>query len=179
VTSVRRGGKNVRILIAVASRHGSTHEIAEAIAQELRASGHDVDVENAGVDVVADPYGAVIVGSAVYMGNWLAEARDFVKRNRAKLVAVPVWLYSSGPVGQENPPAKADPNQLDELLRETGARGHRVFVGKLDKGHLGLGERLVIKLVKAPEGDFRDWEAIHDWAHEIAAALRTSLEPGV
>jgi menaquinone-dependent protoporphyrinogen oxidase len=56
-------------------------------------------------------------------------------------------------------------------MRATHARGHRVFVGKLNPGDLGFGERLMAKVVKAPEGDFRDWDAIRAWAREIAAAL--------
>ena len=162
------------ILVAAASRHGSTHEIAEAIAQELRTTGHAVEVRNAGDVGDAARYDAVIIGSAVYMGNWLPEARDFVDRNRERLQAVPVWLFSSGPLGQDDPQPHGDPTHLDEVMQATRARGHRIFVGKLDKSELGLGERLATKMVKAPEGDFRDWEAIRGWADEIATALDSS-----
>jgi menaquinone-dependent protoporphyrinogen oxidase len=73
----------------------------------------------------------------------------------------------------EEPQPKGNPAHLDELVATTGARGHRIFVGKLDKSGLGLGERLMARAVKAPEGDFRDWPAIRAWAREIA----TTLEP--
>lgn len=80
----------MNILVTVASRHGSTLDIAEAIAQELRENGHTVALREA--DEVRDTahYGAVIIGSAVYMGNWLPEARRFVERNREMLATVPV-----------------------------------------------------------------------------------------
>jgi len=65
------------------------------------------------------------------------------------------------------------PATLDDLLAQTGAREHQVFVGRLDKSALGLRERLIARLVKAPEGDFRDWDAIRGWASRIAAALES------
>jgi menaquinone-dependent protoporphyrinogen oxidase len=105
------------------------------------------------------------------MGDWLPEARTYVGRSRALLATVPVWLFSSGPLGRDDPQPKGDPRHLAELLGETGARGHWIFVGKLDRSRLGLGERLIAGLVKAPEGDFRDWDAVRAWAREIAAAL--------
>jgi menaquinone-dependent protoporphyrinogen oxidase len=161
----------MNILIAVASRHGSTQEIAEAIAQELRAARHTVQVEKTGeVDDITG-YAAVIVGSAVYMGDWLPEARQFVERHQTELAARPVWLFSSGPLGQEHPRPEGDPAHLAALMQDTGAQGHRIFVGKLDRSDLGLAERLITKAIKPPEGDFRDWPAIRAWAQEIAAAL--------
>lgn len=162
----------MKILIAFASRHGSTREIAEVLADVLRESGHAVDLRVAG-DFDVGEYDAVVVGSAVYMGRWLSGARAFVERNRAHLSQVPVWLFSSGPVGRENPLPKDDPVEVASLLRQTGARGHRTFAVKLDKHKLSLAERLVVGIVRAPEGDFRDWSAVRDWAREIAAALAT------
>ena len=166
---------NMNILVAVASRHGSTREIAEAIADELRKSGHAIDVRNAAEVGDAEMYDAVIIGSAVYMGNWLPEASHFVDRNQKSLAAVPVWLFSSGPVGREDPQPKGDPIHLDKLMEAAQARGHRIFVGKLDKSSLGRGERLIAKMVRAPEGDFRDWEAIHGWTREIVTALQAPV----
>jgi menaquinone-dependent protoporphyrinogen oxidase len=161
----------MNILIVVASRHSSTRQIAEAIGQELRDSGHSVQVRSAAEADSAEPYDAAILGSAIYMGNWLAEARQFVEQHQATLSAVPVWLFSSGPLGRDDPKPPGDFAHLPELMQATQARGHRTFVGKLDKSALGFGERLTVKLVKAPDGDFRDWEAIRGWAREIALAL--------
>jgi menaquinone-dependent protoporphyrinogen oxidase len=163
----------MNILIAVASRHGSTHDIAEVYAQELRHVGHVVDVRDVDGSLAIEHYGAVIVGSAIYMGNWLPEARQFVEHNQAALTNVPVWLFSSGPLGQGDAQPHGEPAHLDELMQATHARAHRIFAGKLDKSSLGLGERLITRMVKAPEGDFREWEAIRVWAHEIADALPT------
>ena len=165
----------MNILVTVASRHGSTFEIAEAIAEELGASGHTSDLLNTIEVDTLDPYDAVIVGSAVYMGNWLPEATHFVERNDARLASLPVWYFSSGPLGQDDPRPHGDPPHIPELLQATGARGHRVFVGKLDKNVLDLSERLIATLVRAPAGDFRDWTAIRAWGKEIAMALQPEL----
>jgi menaquinone-dependent protoporphyrinogen oxidase len=164
----------MNILMVVASRHGSTREIADAIAEEVRKAGHTADVRDAGEVGSAELYDAAIVGSAIYMGNWLPEARRFVERNRAWLATVPVWLFSSGPIGQDDPQPHGNPANLGEVTNATRAQGHRIFVGKLDKGTLGLGERLAVKLVRAPEGDFRDWDAIRSWARDVASALPTA-----
>lgn len=168
----------MNILVVVAGKHGSTRQIAEVIGEELREFGHGVQVRNAGDTDSVEGYDAAVIGSAIYMGNWVAEARRFVEKNQAKLSAMPVWLFSSGPLGQDNPQPAGDFAHLQELLRMTQARDHRTFVGKLDKSGLGLGERLAVKMVKAPEGDFRNWEAIRGWAREIGSAVPAAAHSG-
>jgi len=160
----------MKILTAYASRHGSTREIAEAIAEELRSAGHDVTLQAAKETQSLAGYDAAVVGSAVYVGRWLGDAGDMVGQFKEQLKGLPVWLFSSGPLG-EDPYPPGEPEGLPELVSELGARDHRVFVGRLAKSELGLGERLVVRAVKAPEGDFRDWEAIRNWARSIAASL--------
>jgi menaquinone-dependent protoporphyrinogen oxidase len=168
--STHRGRSVMKVLIAYASKHGSTQEIANAIAEELRASR--LDVETHDVDEVKNTgsYGALVLGSAIYMGNWLPEARRFVERHAAKLPPH-VWLFSSGPLGDPPIPKGGLPKE-SELLRQTHAHGHRTFAGELDLSELGLAEKLITKAVKAPAGDYRDWDAIRRWAREIASALR-------
>jgi menaquinone-dependent protoporphyrinogen oxidase len=167
------------ILVAVASRHGSTLEIAEIIAEELRAAGQAVEVRDIADGPLLGTYTSVIVGSAVYMGAWLPEATQFIDHHQAELKDKPVWLFSSGPLGAEDPKPTSPPAQIAELIEHTGARGHCIFVGKLDKSVLNFGEGLLAKMVRAPEGDFRDWAAIRGWAHEIASALPTPVATGV
>jgi menaquinone-dependent protoporphyrinogen oxidase len=163
----------MKILVAFASRHGSTREIADALAQELRVAGHSVAVRQADEVKELGGYEAAVIGSALYMGDWLPAARRFVEDNREALATIPVWLFSSGPLGLDDPQSHSDPAHLDAMMRATRARGHRLFIGKLDRSSLGFGERLIAKVVKAPEGDFRDWEAIRSWAREIAMAVPT------
>ncbi len=159
----------MNVLVTSASRHGATREIAEAIAGELRAGSLDAEVLATSAVGSLDGYQAVVIGSAVYMGNWLAEARRFVEQHRAFLATVPVWLFSSGPVGFGD----VDQAKVGQLVEAIHARGHRVFDGRLERSRLGLAERLLARMVKAPEGDYRDWDAIRSWAREIVGALRS------
>lgn len=165
----------MRILVIAASKYGSTLDIARAIGEELLADGLEAEVVEASAAAArvgnGRAFDAFVIGSGVYMGAWLKEAESFVTEHQAELRAKPVWLFSSGPLGHENPKPEGDPARVPELMEMTSAREHRVFVGRLDTGRLSLGDKLIAKMVKAPAGDFRDWRAIRGWAQEIAVAL--------
>lgn len=158
----------MRILVAYASKHGSTKRIAEHIASKLRTLGNEVDL--ASVEEVAGlhAYDGCVIGSAVYYGSWMKEATAFIEANASWLVRHPVWLFSSGPVGTAAP---VEPKEIAALGGAINPRGHRVFYGALDRHGLSMGERIVVGAVKAQEGDFRDWSAIDAWTDEIARAL--------
>lgn len=159
----------MRILVTYASRHGATRGIAERIAAKLRQPGSDVTllpVES--VDDVA-VYDAVVVGSSVYFGMWSKSAAELVHRNAHALCHVPVWLFSSGPVGDVNLPPPKEVAEFEGLIRP---RGHQSFAGAIDHGKLGVGEKLMVKGLHAPEGDFRDWGAIDEWAQGISEEIR-------
>jgi menaquinone-dependent protoporphyrinogen oxidase len=161
----------MKVLVTASSRHGATWEIAAAIARELER--HGLRVETRHVEDVAslDGFDAVVLGSAVYIGKWLPEARAFAKSHAAELAARPTWLFSSGPIGDPPAPAPAEAVHVDDLVELTQARGHRIFAGKVDRGRLGFGERMVVRAVRAPDGDYRDWDGIAEWARAIAVAL--------
>jgi menaquinone-dependent protoporphyrinogen oxidase len=161
----------MRVLVTAASRHGGTGEIATIIGQALTDASLETEVKPLhALDGVAG-YNAVVLGSGVYVGRWIPEATEFVRRHEIELRARPVWLFSSGPIGSPEPKPDGDPAEIAELVASVRARGHRVFAGRLDKGRLGIGERLVVGAVHAQEGDFRDPEAIKAWAREIATQL--------
>jgi menaquinone-dependent protoporphyrinogen oxidase len=159
------------ILVAYASKHGSTQGIAERIAERLRQMGKEVEARP--VDAVEDPrsYEAFVIGSAVYYGSWLKEATEWVDRNQAVLAQRPVWLFSSGPLGTEIKDAEQQPKELAEFQQAIRPRDQRIFFGVLDYSRLSFAERMMAKAVRAPEGDFRDWEAIEAWAASIARDL--------
>jgi menaquinone-dependent protoporphyrinogen oxidase len=162
----------MRILVTAASKHGSTSEVASAVGTALTDAGLEVVVKPLyELDGVAG-YNAVVLGSGVYMGRWIPEATEFVTRHAVELRARPVWLFSSGPVGSPDPKPVGDPIGIAELMTAVRAHGHRTFAGRLDRGRLGIGEKLVVGAVRAPDGDFRDWDAISAWGREIAAELR-------
>lgn len=156
------------VLVAYATKHGATRGIAEAIGNRLAERGLTAVVRPvAEVDDV-ERYDAVVVGSAVYLGSWVKEARAFLDRHAETLRRVPVWLFSSGPTGTD--PGEALTEKRRQRLDAVGARDHRVFGGALDPEHLGFLERRVVRTAKTPVGDFRDWSAIERWADEIADA---------
>jgi len=167
--------QKLSVLVSAASQHGATAEIAEAIGHALAGQGLTVTVIPPGDVRSLDGYDAVIIGSAVYMGHWLDPAKDFVNRFRTALAGRPVWLFSSGPVG--DPSGKLaqamdqDPVDLPGLLEATRARDHRRFAGKLDRKVLSLPQRASLLVFRGLNGDFRDWADIRQWAEGIAQQL--------
>ena len=160
----------MKVLITVASKHGATGEIGAIIATVLVTAGIEVE-ERRPQDVDSiDPYDAVILGSAVYAGRWMQPARAFGDRFASELSAQPVWLFSSGPLGDPPMPVTESPDAL-ALSERIGAREHRTLAGRLERAELGFLERAITKAVRAPAGDFRDWVGIRSWAGEIAASL--------
>jgi menaquinone-dependent protoporphyrinogen oxidase len=162
----------MRVLITAATRHDATREIAEAIGAGLVERG--MDAETRPIDEVTElaGYDAVVLGSAVYMGRWMKEAANFVRLHHSLLAERPLWLFSSGPVGPKALPEAADIAEFRQLLE---IRDHRTFDGALDARKLSLAERITVKAVKAPYGDYRNWEDIDTWARSIANSLRPSV----
>jgi menaquinone-dependent protoporphyrinogen oxidase len=164
------------VLVTAASKHGATLEIAATIARVLEESG--IEAEFVELDEVGDlgGYDAYVVGSAIYLGNWLKEARRFIDANAGQLARRPTWLFASGPIVGE-PPVAEDPDALraglaERLLETSHAREHKLFAGRLDVSKLGLLEKAAVRGAHASEGDHRDWSEIHRWAEEIAMQLR-------
>jgi menaquinone-dependent protoporphyrinogen oxidase len=166
------------ILVAYASKHGATGEIAERIGESLRASGQNADARPVQEAGDLGSYEGFVVGSAAYLGRWLKDGVAFVRSNKDLLAQKPVWLFSNGPLGTEATDAKgvdlrtaAEPRELPEFQEAIHPRGHRVFFGVLDPGSLSFAERSMRKLPAArailPEGDFRDWDEIQEWARGL------------
>lgn len=176
----------MRVLVAYASKYGSTKGIAEFIGEKLREHGIQVDVQS--VDSVKDlpSYDAFVIGSAVYQFHWLKEAKRFVSQNHSVLVSRPVWIFSSGPTGPKATDSKgrdlreaSGPKEIDELREWTSPRDHKVFFGAFYsdrlKGAVGLFGRFI---PKEDQGDFRNWKEIEAWVSSIAEALESSRAIG-
>ena len=164
----------MNVLVTYASKHGATEEIARAVSVELETRGITVHVEDARTADPA-PYDAVVVGSAVYAGRWRKEASSFLESNADELSNRPVWIFSSGPTGSEDPTVALDgwlyPNALESTMETIGPQEIVVFRGAIDPDTLNFFERFIVKQVKAPTGDFREWDAIEAWAGSIANDL--------
>ena len=161
----------MKVLVTAASKHGATAEIASIIGAVLETEHIDADVRAPGEVGRLEEYDAVVLGSGVYAGHWLRPAKEFVDRHVDELRERPLFLFSSGPVGE--PPRETDePAEIDALDAATHPVDHQIFGGRLTPSQLGPFEKLVIKVVKAPMLDDRPWDEISDWAKEIARYLR-------
>lgn len=160
-------------LVAYASKRGSTAEIAETVAATLRRAGLEVDLKSAEEVQGLEPYGAVVLGSAVYMKRWRGDARHFLKQHRKALRQMPLWVFSSGPVGDpaNDNPEWMEPPKLAEKVEEMGARGHVVFGGSLPLQPRGMMERAMVEGTPKQYRDRRDWSQIRSWAEQVASEL--------
>lgn len=162
-----------KILVAYATRYGSTADVAEAIGDELRKAGADVDVKPVGEVRDLSPYGAAVIGSPIYMGKWLPEPQVFVERNQQRLRTIPVAFFAVGLTVTEKDPeilrkAEASMDSVRTLVSpvEVG-----VFPGKLESGGLSFTDRTIIKLIRAKTGDFRDLGAVRAWAQAVHSKI--------
>lgn len=168
----------MKVGVFYASRHGATRGIAEYVAQVLRERGFAAEAVDVGGEEASEGLEgceAFVLGSALYYGAWLEEGVRFARalgdRMREEERSLPAWIFSSGPLGVRPDDPEPQPRQLGELTEWLEPREHRIFYGALSHHSLGFAERMVVKGVRAPEGDFRDWEAIRSWAESIAEEL--------
>ena len=169
------------VLIAYASKNGSTEEIARRIADELEHDGLSVDCLEAGSVRDLGDYGAVILGSAVYAKRWRRSARGFLRRHQRALSGLPWWVFSSGPVGE---PKAVDarmagwlepPKTMDKAER-LGARTHVVFGGRVPARPHNFVERAMAKNTPPEFADRRNWEEIKGWARGTATQLASGSQ---
>ena len=160
-----------RILVAYASKMGSTREIAERIGGDLSEAGFDVLVRSCADSPPVGEFSAVVIGSAIYMRRWLREATGYLKRQAPDLGSRPTYLFQSGPCGERQADSVvATPHVVRRIAREIGASDPVTFSGRLDRSKAtGPVSRWVASGSMA--GDFRDWTAISAWAGSIAADL--------
>lgn len=161
----------MRILVSAASRYGSTAEMAEAIGERLVTHGHDVLVRAPEAVDSLEGIDAVVLASGVYAGRWLRPARSFIKRMAADLRERPVWLMSSGPVG-DTADTSPEPLDITKMIKRTQAHGHVVLPGRMDRANLHLPDRAIIAALRVPDGDFRDWDAVRAFADQVHEELK-------
>lgn len=157
-----------RVLVAYATKLGSTREIAEAMAQVLRDSGHAALAVATRDVTTLEGWDAVVLGSAVYSAYWQRDARLFVERFRPELAARPLWLFSGGPLDRRL--ARADqpitPHGA-EITAGLEPRGHKTFGGRLAPDADVTSQVLQTHRI----GDFRDWQSIVEYAYQIGREL--------
>jgi menaquinone-dependent protoporphyrinogen oxidase len=160
---------NNRVLVTYATRAGSTSEIAAAIGESLSQRGLSVDVKPVKGNPSLNGYQAIIMGSAIRMGNWLPEAVDFVKANQSALNAMPVALFTVHMLntGEDETSRNARLAYLNSVRPLLNNAEETYFLGKMDFSRLSFMDRFISKMVKAVESDQRDWEKIRQWSKTI------------
>lgn len=158
-----------KVLVAYATKAGSTGEVAEVIGQVLCEGGAAVDVKP--VKEVSDVsgYSGVVVGSAVRMGSWLPEAVKFVETHTAALEKKPVAYFQVSSFLKEDTPEKRQEaaTYLGAVRALVEPASVGLFAGKIDYSKLSFFDRAIAKMVGSAEGDWRDWDAIRAWAGEL------------
>jgi len=161
---------NKKILVAYASKAGSTKEVAERISNRLVSKGLTVDLLP--VQRVSDieSYDAVAVGSAIRAGSLLPEVKGFIERNQALLSVKHFSLFivclTMKDETEEN--CKTVSAYLEPIRTQVKPDKEGLFAGVMNFSKLGFLERMLIKAMKAPEGDYRNWEAIDAWTDELS-----------
>ena len=160
------------VLVACASKHGSTAEIAEAIAAALRDGGLEADCTAVGDVDDLGPYDAVVLGSAVYMKRWQGDARHFLRKHAKELAELPFWIFSSGPTGDpaEDDAAWQEPKRTIAKAEKLGVRDHVVFGGRISP-ESGRMAKAMADNTPEEYRDRRDWDEIRAWGTAIAAEL--------
>lgn len=164
---------NQKILVAYATKAGSTAGIADGIGQQLAESGVSVDVSP--VEAVKDiqDYSAVVLGSAVRMGRWLPGMMTWIESNQAALQSMPVAVFSVHllNLGEDETSRAAREAYTAPLHQLISPCAETFFAGKMDLSKLSFFDRTLSKMMKAQDSDLRDWNAVHTWADGLPAVL--------
>lgn len=169
-----------RVLIAYATRYGSTREVAEAVAATLSERGLEADVRPAREVAALDAYAAIVLGAPLYMFHWHKDALGFLARHRGALASRPLAIFALGPLHDDERERRGALEQLEkELAKHPWLRPVevRVFVGKYDPAKLGFLHKLLAALPASPlhnlpASDERDWPGIRGWAGGLTGALQ-------
>ena len=168
-----------RILVAYATRYGSTLEVAEKVGEILHDSGLKVEVRPAQNVFSLEPYRAVVLGAPVFIGSLQKDIKRFLAKHQQALERMPVAFFALGPLDAL---AEMDGavEQLDKELAKfpwLKLRTKQMFGGKYDPASLRFPDTFLTKLKFSPlygrpVSDARDWEAIKTWALSLADALQ-------
>lgn len=169
-----------KVLVAYASMHGSTGEVAQAIGKVLCAAGASVDIRL--VKSVKDmrPYQAVVIGGAVRSDRWLPEAKEFVASNRAFLSIVPTAYFLTcltlfRPTEENQKKAQSFLDPVREEVPEVRPFSTGLFAGVLDLNRYSAAIATVMRYKMwandIEEGDYRDWNSIRAWADQLRPAI--------
>jgi len=162
-----------KILVTYATRAGSTAEVAALVAEVLHVAGATVDVKYVTAVHELKGYDAVVIGSAIRMGQWLPEAVEFVKANRETLIQIPIaYFLVSGSLREDSPEMRQRVlAYLDPVRKILEPTSIGLFAGKMDYSKINWFDRSIAEAISSSEGGWLDREAVRRWAHDLLPAL--------
>lgn len=162
------------ILVAYATVHGSTLEVAQSIADSLRGHGLTIDLQPARQVRSLVGFRGVVLGAPLYMFHWHGDAKSFLSRHRAALESLPLSIFALGPFHNKPEEITSARETLDKELAAfpwLKPAAVEMFVGKYDPARLRFPYNLIPALKKMPASDERDWPAIQAWAEHVSDSL--------
>lgn len=162
-----------KVLVCYASRYGSTMEIAEAIAEELEKKGIFTEVSRVEDIQIIEGFDAVVLGSPLYMGKMMAEAREFVHKFRGPLNSVPLFVFIAGYTFRERLAEylKSGEDAVDAIRLYVNPEDTGYFAGRVDPDRVSSPDRAILIMGGVHPGDFRDWDRINKWADQIGERI--------
>jgi len=161
-----------KILVAYATKTGSTAEVAVEIGKTLAGLGREVDVKPIAEAGELSAYSSFVIGAPINGFRWRQDALDFVSANRAALSAKPTAFFLlSIMYGHGRPSAR---RKAETFLAPVGALVKPVstgFFGGVMASAPPWPLRVMFGVKKDAPRDARDWNAIRTWAAELAEKL--------
>jgi menaquinone-dependent protoporphyrinogen oxidase len=158
----------MRVLVAHGSKMGGTEELARAVGEKLTTLGCTVTVADAAEAREAERYDAIVIGSSLYAGRWKGSCVRLLKHLAAECYQGPVWLFHSGPLGDEADVSQPLPRKVEHLAAQLDTRDVVTFGGRLEEHPSGF---IAKAMAKDMAGDWRNWDHVSAWAVEIADEL--------
>lgn len=175
---VKAWGRVMKVLVVFATKTGCTKEIAERIGTTLKEVADEVEVRSADEDPGPGRFDAVVLGSGVRAGHWHKSASKWLQRHASTLAQKRVALFTCCLTMATSPEKAQEVRAYTQPLIDAAGL-HPVDVGLLagwfQPEHFGFLERTILKAMKSPQGDFRDFQAVDAWARRVAPALGLSL----
>lgn len=164
--------KLTRVLVAFATRFGSTREIVSAMVHELNSAGLDAHGVETTSSLNPDDYDAFVIGSPIYGGHWLAAAGMFASITSERIDGKPVALFSVGTLGVSNWKGAEKEHQdfitgLTEVAPKLNIVSNALFKGYFERSNLPWYLRIVDRFAPTPQGDHRNWQVIKSWTKSL------------